>query len=663
MRKRGKNKGMESKDISRKSARKIILVGNPNVGKSVVFNYLTGKYVVVSNYPGTTVEVSHGTTKWRGKNITVLDTPGVNSLLPTSEDEIVTRNILLNEKDALIVQVADAKNLRRSLLISSQLAEMGSPFLLVLNMEDEARERGIKINYQELSSLTGAKAISTVATQKKNLEKITEELGDLREATLHISYPPALEEAISQIADFLPEENISPRSIAIMLLSGDKSLKRWLHARLPESRVNEIEAILRSCQAGFDQPISYLINQARLEKVDEIVRRVTMINPIKRKRLSTRIGELSVHPFWGTVILIGAVYLLYQAIGVFGAGVAVDFMEETVFGEYINPFFIRWTGRLVPVAWLRDLLVGQYGLLTMAMTYAFALILPIITFFFIAFGLMEDSGYLPRLAVMSNKIFRLIGLNGKAILPMILGLGCATMATLTTRILESKRDRIIVTLLLALGVPCSAQMAVIFGMLSGFSPMMIVLWAGVVGLVLAVVGYLAARYLPGESSDFVLELPPIRLPRIGNILIKTLSRIEWYLKEAVPLFALSTFILFIMDRAGILINIEKAAAPLIKGVLGLPVETTQAFLIGFLRRDYGAAGLLALARVHALSAEQILVAIVTLTLFVPCLANFLVIVKERGWKIGAALSGFILAVAFTVGGLLNLILKITGFKI
>jgi ferrous iron transport protein B len=206
-------------------------------------------------------------------------------------------------------------------------------------------------------------------------------------------------------------------------------------------------------------------------------------------------------------------------------------------------------------------------------------------------------------------------------------------------------------------------MAVIFGMLSGFSPMLVVLWAGVVGLVLAVVGYLAARYLPGESSDFVLELPPIRLPRIGNILIKTLSRIEWYLKEAVPLFALSTFILFIIDKAGILIHIENGAAPFIKGVLGLPVETTQAFLIGFLRRDYGAAGLLALARVHALSAEQILVALVTMTLFVPCLANFLVIVKERGWKIGVAISGFILAVAFTVGGLLNLILKITGFKI
>lgn len=651
------------KDSGRESTKKIILVGNPNVGKSVVFNYLTGKYVVVSNYPGTTVEVAQGTTKWLGKSITVLDTPGVNSLLPTSEDEVVTRNILLNERDPLVVQVGDAKNLRRSLLISSQLAEMGLPFLLVLNMEDEARARGIKINHQALSSLTGIKTISAIATQRKNLEKITEKLDNLRQATLHINYTPVLEEAISQITDLLPSEIITPRSIAIMLLSGDKSLNRWLHARLSESTIDAIATIRRSYQAKFNEPISYLINQARLQKADEIVRQVTKLSLIKRERFSSRIGELSVHPFWGIIILMGVIYLLYQIVGVLGAGIAVDFMEETVFGQYINPFLISWTERLVPVAWLRDLLVGPYGLLTMAMTYAFALILPIITFFFIAFSLMEDSGYLPRLAVMSNKIFRVIGLNGKAILPMVLGLGCATMATLTTRILESKRDRVIVTLLLALGVPCSAQMAVIFGMLSGFSPMIVMLWSGIVILVLSVVGYLSARFMPGEPSDFVLEVPPVRLPRIGNILIKTLARIEWYLKEAVPLFALSTLILFILDKARILGYIENLAAPLIKGVLGLPLETTQAFLIGFLRRDYGAAGLLALARAHALDTGQILVALVTMTLFVPCLANFLVIVKERGWRIGVAISGFVWAVAFTVGGLLNLILRITGFRI
>ncbi len=645
------------------TAGKIILVGNPNVGKSVIFNYLTGKYVVVSNYPGTTVEVSHGTTKWMGKTVNVLDTPGVNSVLPSSEDEIVTRDILLNEKDALIIQVADAKNLRRGLLISSQLAEMGLGFLLVLNMEDEARARGIRIDHKKLTALIGVRTVSTIATQKKNLDKVLEGLDELGQVHLPIEYDPVLEEAISRIASFLPREVITPRSIAVMLLSGDKSLKGWLNARLPESAINEIETIRRSCQARFDQPINYLINQARLKQVDDIVSEVTTVSSIGSEQLSSRIGQLCIHPIWGTVILLGVLYLMYEVVGVFGAGMAVDFMEKTVFGEYITPFLVQWTERLVPVAWLVELLVGQYGLFTMALTYAFALILPIISIFFIVFALMEDSGYLPRLAVVSNKVFRFVGLNGKAILPMILGLGCGTMATLTTRILDSKRDRIIVTLLLALAVPCSAQMAIIFGMLSGFSPLMVILWAAIVTAVLGIVGYFAGRFMPGEPSDFILELPPVRLPKIGNILIKTFARVEWYVKEAVPLFALSTLILFTLDKTKFLGHIETAAAPLIRGVLGLPVETTQAFLIGFLRRDYGAAGLLALARAHMLSPEQILVALVTMTLFVPCLANFLVIIKERGWAIAAAISGFVLVVAFTVGGLVNVAFKVTGFRL
>lgn len=654
---------MEERSHKHDPSRKIILVGNPNVGKSVIFNYLTGKYVVVSNYPGTTVEVSHGTTKLMGKTVTVIDTPGVNSLLPSSEDEIVTRDILLKEKDALIIQVADAKNLRRGLLISSQLAEMGLKFILVLNMEDEARERGIKVDYKRLSSLVGSKVVPTVATQKKNLEMILEALDELNDPLLDVSYHPVLEEALASIAARLPSEAITTRSIAAMLLSGDRSLKEWLHGRLSEGEVNEIEAVIRSAQAGFNQPIGFLINQARLKKTDEIALAVTTASAIKRRQVSASIGDLCLHPVWGTLILGVVLLFIYGAVGIAGAGVAVDFMEKIVFGDYVLPFLKGWTERLVSVSWLKDLLVGPYGLFTMALTYAFALILPIITIFFIVFALMEDSGYLPRLAVMSNKIFRRVGLNGKAILPIILGFGCGTMATLTTRILDNRRDRIIVTLLLALGIPCSAQMAVIFGMLSGFSAAVVLLWAGIVTLVLTLVGYFSGRFISGESSDFLMELPPMRMPKLGNILMKTVSRVEWYLKEAVPLFALSTLILYTFDRTRALSHIENLAAPIIHDVLGLPTESTQAFLIGFLRRDYGAAGLMALARADVLSPEQVLVSLVTITLFVPCLANFMVIIKERGLRIASGISGFVLVVAFAVGGLVNLILRVTGFRI
>ncbi len=307
---------------------------------------------------------------------------------------------------------------------------------------------------------------------------------------------------------------------------------------------------------------------------------------------------------------------------------------------------------------IQDLLVGPYGIFTMALTYALALILPIVGFFFLIFGFLEDSGYLPRLAVMSNRIFKIMGLNGKAVLPMILGLGCDTMATMTTRILESRKDKIIVTLLLALGIPCSAQLAVIFGMLAGFPAWIFIAWAVIIFGVILLVGFLAGKLIPGECASFILELPPLRWPQLKNILIKTLSRIEWYLQEAVPLFILGTLILFALDKSGAMSSLERWARPLVVNWLGLPVESTSSFIIGFLRRDYGAAGFFALAQKGLLTHNQILVALVTITLFVPCIANFFVIIKERGWKTALAIVGVVIFIALLMGGLVNWALKV-----
>jgi len=278
-----------------------------------------------------------------------------------------------------------------------------------------------------------------------------------------------------------------------------------------------------------------------------------------------------------------------------------------------------------------------------------ALVLPIVGTFFLAFGVLEDSGYLPRLAVMVNRLFKKMGLNGKAVLPMVLGLGCDTMATLTTRILETPKERLIVILLLALGVPCSAQLTVVMAMLAGLSFWAVAIWIAVVAGVILLVGRLAARMLPGRGSDFILELPPLRVPRPGNIVRKTLARIEWYLKEAVPLFVLGTLLLFAADKLRLLGVLERLAEPVVTGILGLPRETAAAFVVGFLRRDFGAAGLFELARHGRLHPIQIVVSMVTITLFIPCIANFFMIVRERGWKTALAIAAFITPFAIGAG--------------
>ncbi|MEK6584450.1 MAG: nucleoside recognition domain-containing protein, partial [Nitrospirota bacterium] len=334
-----------------------------------------------------------------------------------------------------------------------------------------------------------------------------------------------------------------------------------------------------------------------------------------------------------------------------------------LFGNYINPYMTFIAERFIPDLFFRDLFVGEYGIITMALTYSIALILPIVGTFFIAFGILEDSGYLPRLAIMVHKIFKLMGLHGKAVLPMVLGLGCDTMATFTARVMETRKERVIVTLLLALGVPCSAQLGVILGMLGGVSFTATLVWAFSVILVIFLVGYLSSKVLKGESSDFVFDIPPLRIPVLSNIVFKTLSRTEWYLKEAVPLFIVGTLILFTLDKIGGLEVIERIASPVVVSFLGLPAKATEAFLIGFLRRDYGAAGLFALAKNGQLNPNQVVISLVTITLFVPCVANLLVMIKERGLRTALAMVAFIFPFAFLVGGVLNFGFNLLGIKL
>jgi len=642
------------------AARRVVLIGNPNVGKSVVFGALTGRYATVSNYPGTTVEVARGRAWIRGEECLIIDSPGINTLVPTSEDERVTRDILLKENAESVVQIVDSKNLRRGLLITLQLSEMMIPAVISLNMYDEAGERGITIDAGRLSDICGVDFVPTIATQRWGIDKLKDLAFSKKVPRLRVVYAPLIEEGIGRIEGLLPENLAGKRGIASMLLSGDDTLGEWLGKNVAPENIRHISEIGERVQSGYSEPVGFIINRERLKEVDRVVSEVVRVEAKKTGELSEFLGRLSMHPFWGLFILFAVLFLMYEFVGVFGAGTSVNFLEENVFGKYLNPWAERVVAYIFPFEFLRDLFVGRYGLITMALTYAIAIVLPIVGYFFIFFSFLEDSGYLPRLAIMVDRVFKLMGLNGKAVLPMVLGLGCDTMATMTTRILETKKERIIVTLLLALGVPCSAQLGVILGMLASVSLGATLVWAGVVLLVIFMVAWLASRVIPGDTSDFILEIPPIRMPQFSNIALKTLVRVEWYLKEAVPLFVLGTLVLFFLDKSGLLSVIEKAASPVVVSFMGLPEKATGAFIIGFLRRDYGAAGLFALQKEGLLNPVQVVVSLVTLTLFVPCIANLFVMIKERGLKVAVWMTLFIFPFAVFVGGALNFILKGLG---
>ena len=651
-------------EVSRRSAPDVILlVGNPNVGKSALFSRLTGKYVIVSNYPGTTVDITKGRMRRGGRDAEVIDTPGVYSLMPRSEDEIVTRDLLLQHPEASVVLVLDAKNLQRGLVLAQQLCELKVSYSVALNMMDEALGQRFNIDVEALSEALGVPVMPTVATTGKGLKELTASLDEASPGGFAAVLPEDITELVDEVVSGLPED--LPEHVARFLAQGllieSHSLPKPMVKRIGKEGMNRVGKRISHVRRGFDVSLGSAFSSYRHEGISSLLSRMNYSGGRRPGGTSERLGRLSTHPVWGMFIAVVVLLLTYEFVGVFGAGTLVGLMEEGLFARIINPAVISLADSLLPIAGVRDFLVGDYGVVTMALTYSLAIILPVVGTFFLVFGILEDSGYMPRLAVMANRFFRRLGLNGKAILPMILGLGCDTMATLTTRILDTRKERMQVTLLLALGVPCSAQLAVIFGMLGSVSFWGLLIWLGVVTAVMLTVGSVAAKVMPGQGSDFILELPPMRLPGLKNILVKTAARMEWYLKEAVPLFVLGTIVLFTLDRLDVLVAIHDVSAPLVRDCLGLPVEATEAFMVGFLRRDYGAAGLLDLQRQGMMDPRQVVVSLVIITLFVPCIANFFVMIKERGVKTALAMVAVIIAIALTVGGALNGVLSLTAF--
>jgi ferrous iron transport protein B len=640
------------------SERTLALVGSPNVGKSALFNALTGAYVTVSNYPGTTVEVSRG--RLRGADTVITDTPGMYSLLPITEEERVARSMLLREPPTAIVHVLDAKNLERMLPFAFQLAESGVPMIVAVNMIDEAERLGLEVDLQGLERALGVPVEATAAVAGRGVRQLRDRLelaaAERREP---VRYDEAVEEAVRRIGALLQADYVlSRRSIALLLLQGDREIEELVRQR----EAGAAEAAVRIAEElGLQDKgrTGYRINLQRRAEAGRIVRQVVREPEVGRVPFAERLSRIMIHPLSGVPILLAVLYFgLYRFVGVFGAGTLVDFLEGRVFEQWINPSAVRVFESFLPWPVLRDLFVGEFGLITMGLRYALAIILPIVGTFFLAFSILEDSGYFPRLALLVDRLFKRLGLSGRAVIPMILGFGCDTMATIVTRTLETRRERVIATLLLALSIPCSAQLGVMLAVLS-VHPQGLFLWAAVIALVFLLVGWLTARVLPGKAPSFYMELPPLRLPRLGNVLVKTYSRMQWYLLEVIPLFLAASVVLWAGQVTGLFSRLVRVLQPVMSW-LGLPAEAARVFIFGFFRRDYGAAGLYDLQTAGVLSWGQLVVAGVTLTLFIPCVAQLGVMIKERGWKTALAITAFVVPFAFAVGLAVRWLLHLAG---
>lgn len=631
--------------------RTVALVGNPNVGKSVLFYQLTGNYVTVSNYPGTTVEVSRGTANFFGRIYQVYDTPGMYSLSPLTEEEAVTRRLMMEVPPDVIVHVADAKNLPRMLPLTLELLELGRPVILVLNMMDEAEKLGVGVQRAQLAARLGVPVLEAAFAKGRGINSLRREIAALtaKKSISPSPLPPGHSQAQRAAAHLQSSYPLPAVVTARLFLEDDKEICALVRKR--ESHASQ-EALSRIKEQAGNRA-AYVLALQRRQAAQKLLAGVyTEGREADGGSLAER---LTLDPLGGFLLMVLVLYAgLYLFVGRFGAGTLVDLLEGALFSDMLLPYVVPQVKHYLPWPPLQELLAGEFGIITMGFRYAFGIILPIVGTFFFMFAVLEDSGYLPRLAFWADGWMARVGLNGRAVIPLTLGLGCGTMAVLVTRTLESKRERVIATFLLALAVPCSAQLGLIVSLLAK-KPQYLFVWFVVVGGLFLVAGRLLHILIPGSRAPFFMELPPLRMPKLNAIFQKTLARMKWYFAEVIPVFiAVSTF-LWLLGEAGLLAGLAALLAPLL-GRMGLPPAAGQVFLYGFFRRDYGAAGLFDLYRAGTVSDGQLLIASVVLTLFLPCLAQLAVMIRERGLPVAISVAVAVFVLAFAVGIALRSIL-------
>jgi ferrous iron transport protein B len=414
---------------------KAVLVGSPNVGKSVIFNYLTGQYVTVSNYPGTTVDISRGCSKINGILYEFIDTPGMYSLISITEEEKVSRHLLFQEKPDMVIHVIDAKNIRRMLNLTIQLIDVGFPVILVVNLMDEAIRNGIILKLESLSEILGIPVIATTAIKGIGLENLKKEIGRYhsRQSCLSMQFTSNIEQAILSITNKLRGDyGLSRRMVALLLIQGDKIIYKMAYHK--ESLFPEILTEIRQLSTFYHCSMDYIITIERQGVVDSICNTILEDRGIRQHGIAEKLGCLTREPLTGIPILCFVLFFgIYQFIGRFGAGFLVEYIDANIFVPFINPIVEYFVYQYISWEWLQSLIIGKYGIFTLGFRYAFIIILPIVSTFFFMFAILEDSGYLPRLAMLVDLIFKKLGLNGRAVIPFALGLGCGTMAVMVTR--------------------------------------------------------------------------------------------------------------------------------------------------------------------------------------------------------------------------------------
>jgi ferrous iron transport protein B len=627
-----------------------LLIGNLKVGKSSIFSWYAGRRRQHVCYPKTNVELAVGHIS--AHNISrIIDIPGLYSLYDKSEDAFVARDLLLRGAVGAVVLVLDSKNIRRGLPLAFQLSEFEVPVVVALNMNDEARQRGVKIDKDKLAELLGVPVIPCMASESMGRGALRRAIGHARPLKIKLRYSDEIEKNIKSIKSVFDAKTDKARIRAVLTVAGVPKANQVFDDFDQQELNRKIEAVLNRKNAKVGMPASLSMAKSAQTYSDELVDQVVQLIPVSKVNWLMRLSVWTRKPLSGIPIAMVVLFLVYLFVGLFGATILVDLLEGKFFGQLVLPIIAGWIEH-IPWQWVQEMLIGQFGLITVGLTLSLGIVLPVLATFFFAFSLLEDSGYLPRLSLLLDRILRKIGLNGKAVLPMIMGFSCVTMAIITTRMLDSKKQRLITSVLLLLAIPCAPMLSVVFVLLAKFPAWVSLVYFGVLLVQIILIGVIGNLAVPGRRPDFVLELTPLRAPRISNIVIKTVHQITWFLKEAIPYFLIGALMLFVLEQLGVLTALRDGFEPVSERLLGLPAQSADVFFMTFVRREAGAALLAQQVFAGMYDGTQLVVALVVMTLLTPCINSVLVFYKERGILVSTVILLFSFVNALAVGGLL-----------
>ena len=631
----------------------IAIVGNMNVGKSSLFSWLCEKETDRKNFPGTTVSLTAGQIK--SLNATAYDTPGIYSIFSANEDEMVSRDILLPQKSfnpiSSILLVADAKNMKRSIAIAMQYAEYGLPMLLDINMIDEAASRGIEINFEKLSDLLGIDICTSIAREGIGIRKILTKLKSPRIAKKLVNYPDWVNNFLDIIEKLCKNSDISPRVIGLLLLTGDRSIEKYLSKKFGTELLEELKDLAADYRKGESETFQALLVNLYNKKAEQIVKEIQEVEPPRKNPLLVTFGDWCTQLHTGIPIAVSVLFLIYLFVGTFGATFIVDTINGVVFEGYIIP----WTAKVlapIPNQFFKDMIIDpDFGILPTGVFLALGLVMPVLFCFYLVFGILEDSGYLPRLSILLDKVFRKMGLNGKGVIPLVMGFSCVTMAILTTRLLDTKKEKNIATFLLLLGMPCAPLIAVMLVILDKMPFSATLTIFGIIFAQTFIAGFMANKILPGQGSPLIFEIPPMRLPKPMQVIKSAAHKTYFFIKEAIPIFVYASLFVFLFERIGGLEVAEKLLHPLTNSLMGLPEKSVQVFIKTIIRRESGATELEHLSGIY--TNLQLVVNLLIMTFLTPCINAIIVLFKERGKKTAALIIVTVIIYAILMGSLVN----------